>query len=329
MTTPPDDPINEKDQSLESFLNQKKIRAKRWKDPISEGLGIDVFIDYPDAETNNFIHDFYAVAKTVYKWLFDNTAIPDEAGFFCFLYEKLEFVLLHVTEEETILKELEIVDFLPPEQSFFLNSLEYLISSLNGSPVSDFPMHITKPKSLHLSWINQKIIDLIEDRFMFHEDYVFIYMERINGYRTRFERDMRLRQANSIINYDARGREAAAPRSESIKLMLKKYGFFKLEKVTCLKPGSIDKLISLMITNGAPYFVAMFEYLGFLTHLSREYGMTQYKIAQILGRSFGVSQEQVKKNHNVLNGTKSTEMKRRYTAWQHRDSVKKDYQDLK
>lgn len=328
MTTFPDDPINKKDQGLESFLNQKKIRAKRWKDPVSEGLGFDVFIDYPDAETNNFIHEFYDVNKTIYKWLFDNTTIPDEAGFFCFLYEKLEFILLHVTEEEPILKELDIVDFLPPEQCFFLNSLEYLISSLNGSPVSDFPMHVIKPKSLNLAWINQKIIDLIEDRFMFHEDYVFIHMERIYGYRTRFERDMRLRQANSIINYDTKG-EAAASRSESIKLMLTEYGFFKLEKVRCLKPGSIDRLISLMITNGAPYFVAMFKYLDFLKHLSYEYGFTQYKIAQILGKSFGVSQEQVKKNHNVLNGTKSTEMKRRYTAWQHLDSVKKDYQDLK
>ncbi len=109
---------------------------------------------------------------------------------------------------------------------------------------------------------------------------------------------------------------------------LDKYGFFKLPMVKKLSDEGKGKLLELISSNELPYCIALFDYLGFIKHLDKEHFNTNYKRNKEISNWLNASEDSVKKNINVLD--KGSEvMKRRYTSHIHKDTVKKDYQELK
>ena len=117
-------------------------------------------------------------------------------------------------------------------------------------------------------------------------------------------------------------------KSEELKVNLIKYGFFELPKVKVLSPKNQSKLFEKLNTNVSPYIIAMFDYLGFLKHLTMEYSMTKAKINDTIGKMLDIDPRTVKGNINVLTDY-SEEKKVRYTSHKHKETVINDYNLLK
>lgn len=117
-------------------------------------------------------------------------------------------------------------------------------------------------------------------------------------------------------------------KTEKLKQELGKFGFFELSKVKQLSEPNKQSLIELLSTNGLPYGIAMFEFLGFLKHLKAEHFKTDKELFQVVAKCFGSAERAVKGNIYVLND-QSKEDRTRYTADQHKQTVKKDYEKLK
>ena len=111
---------------------------------------------------------------------------------------------------------------------------------------------------------------------------------------------------------------------------LNQYEFFELEKVKCLSQQGKDSLIEKISDSGLPYVIAMFDYLQFISFLEKQYFETKYKLHIEVSKWFDSDKEgrAVKGNiSSLLNN--STENKNRYTAYQHTEKVKNDYEQLK
>lgn len=108
------------------------------------------------------------------------------------------------------------------------------------------------------------------------------------------------------------------------------YGFLDLPKVACLTEESQAKLIEKITGQKVPYAVAMFNYLGFIKHLQDHHVKTKdqlyRKISKLLDSD--IDGRAVKGNIASLS-TYSEENKERYTAYQHTETVKNDYEALK
>lgn len=119
-------------------------------------------------------------------------------------------------------------------------------------------------------------------------------------------------------------------KTDKLKAELGKYGFFELPMVKQLSEPNKQSLIELISTNGLPYSIAMFEFLGFLKHIEKEHFKLKYKMNKEVAKWFNSDKEgrSVKGNISSLS-VKSTENKSKYTAHTHKENVKTDYQKLK
>lgn len=117
-------------------------------------------------------------------------------------------------------------------------------------------------------------------------------------------------------------------KTDKFKSELDKYGFFELPKVKQLSEPNKQSLIELISSNPMPYGIAMFDFLGFLNHLTARHFTTGTKLFKEVAKWFEVADRSVKGNIGVLNEV-SGEDRRRYTADQHKQTVQKDYQKLK
>lgn len=119
-------------------------------------------------------------------------------------------------------------------------------------------------------------------------------------------------------------------KTDKLKAALGKYGFFELPKVKQLSEPNKQNLVELISTNGLPYSIAMFEYLGFLKHIENEHFKTKYELNKEVAKWFNSDKEgrAVKGNISSLSDY-STENKSKYTAHIHKENVKTDYQKLK
>ena len=119
-------------------------------------------------------------------------------------------------------------------------------------------------------------------------------------------------------------------KTDKLKAELIKYGFFELLKVKQLSEPNKQSLVELISTNGLPYSIAMFDFLGFLKHIESEYFKTKYKLNIEVAKWFNSDKDgrAVKGNISSLSDY-STENKSKYTAHTHKETVKKDYQKLK
>ena len=76
--------------------------------------------------------------------------------------------------------------------------------------------------------------------------------------------------------------------------------------------------------NGLPYAIAMFDYLQFIPFLEKQYFNTKYKLYIEVSKWFGSDKEGRAVRGNISSLLKNTtENKNRYTAYQHKENVKK------
>lgn len=115
-------------------------------------------------------------------------------------------------------------------------------------------------------------------------------------------------------------------KADILKENLQKGGFFNLEKVQSLSEIGQNELIKLLSDNEMPYGIAMFDYLGFCVFLDKEKG-TKYKTNHFLSKLYNKKAKdgtQAKHYRNSLINNKS-----RYTSYLHKETVAKDYEQLK
>lgn len=111
---------------------------------------------------------------------------------------------------------------------------------------------------------------------------------------------------------------------------LHEYGFFELSKVRELASYKIKDLVDLIRKNSIPYKIAMFEYLGFIELIDKRLNRIITKRNRVISKWFNSD-----KNGRTVKGNisslfaKSNEDKERYTAHLHKQTVEKDYQNLK
>ena len=124
--------------------------------------------------------------------------------------------------------------------------------------------------------------------------------------------------------------EIKLTKAQKLKAVFISYGFTELKLVKCLSEDLQEKLIGLISNNSLPYKIAMLDYLGFIKHLSSTHFPTKYKLNKEVSDWFNSDKggRAVKANlSSLLKNT--TENKDRYTAYQHKETVIKDYQLLK
>ena len=119
-------------------------------------------------------------------------------------------------------------------------------------------------------------------------------------------------------------------KTDNLKAELGKYGFFELPKVKLLSEVNKQRLVELVSTNGLPYSIAMFDFLGFLKHIGAEHFKTKSKLNREVAKWFHSDKEgrAVKGNISSLSAY-SKENKEKYTAHTHKETVITDYQKLK
>jgi hypothetical protein len=117
-------------------------------------------------------------------------------------------------------------------------------------------------------------------------------------------------------------------KTDKLKTVLGKYGFFELPIVKQLSEPNQQRLIELISTNDLPYSIAMLEYSGLLKHLKLEHFKTDNKLFIEVAKWFDVTDRAVKGNIYVLNPI-SKENRARYTAHLQKETAQKDYEGLK
>lgn len=119
-------------------------------------------------------------------------------------------------------------------------------------------------------------------------------------------------------------------KTDKLKVELSNYGFFELPKVKKLSEPNKQSLIELISTNGLPYSIAMFDFLGFLKHIETQHFETKDKRNKEVAKWFNSDKEgrSVKGNISSLSEN-SNEDKSKYTAHTHKETVITDYQKLK
>ena len=119
-------------------------------------------------------------------------------------------------------------------------------------------------------------------------------------------------------------------KSEILRQNLNQNGFFELEKVKVLSVKSQNLLIDKIIQSKLPYVIAMFEYLLFIKYLEKERFPTKYKLHIEVSKWFSRDKDGRAVRGNLCSlSSNTTESKSRYTAIQYKESVIKDYEQLK
>ena len=100
--------------------------------------------------------------------------------------------------------------------------------------------------------------------------------------------------------------------------------------MSCLSSDGTEKLFALITGNDLPYCIAMFEFLGFITHLKNEYFNTKSILNKEISNWFNSDKDgrAVKGNISTLSEY-STEDRTKYTAHLHKEKVQNDYEKLK
>lgn len=115
---------------------------------------------------------------------------------------------------------------------------------------------------------------------------------------------------------------------EQLKSLLAAFGFFELPFLKELTNTGQARLLDLLTAAPLPYKIAMFDFIGFLSHVEKHHVKTKNELHQKVAKMIGSTGRAVKGNINVLNEN-SKEDRSKYTAHLHKDKVKTDYQNLK
>ncbi len=114
--------------------------------------------------------------------------------------------------------------------------------------------------------------------------------------------------------------------STKLKSALGNYGFFDLPKIIALTDVNQHQLVASIAGNPVPYKIAMFNYLGFLKHLEKNYFHVKYQLHDKLAEIIDSSGRIVRGNINSLMD-QSQEDKTRFKSWKYIDTVENDYKD--
>ncbi|MFY0673529.1 MAG: hypothetical protein JXQ87_08990 [Bacteroidia bacterium] len=116
-------------------------------------------------------------------------------------------------------------------------------------------------------------------------------------------------------------------KAEILKPKFKEFGFMKWPKVEVLTESSQNELIKLIAENKTPYKIAMLNEIECQKYLLSNYFQSNNELFKAIGKWFNVAERTIKGNFNVLSEL-STDNKERYTSYNYKEKVKKDYQSL-
>ncbi len=114
-----------------------------------------------------------------------------------------------------------------------------------------------------------------------------------------------------------------------LKTNLQEHDFYKLDKVSHLDPDNRQELLKIICNNKLPYNIAMFDYLGLLSQLSKTHYPKKVDLYKEISKWFNSDKagRTVKGNINSLSDN-TTEDKSRYTAHLHKEKVEIDFNRL-
>lgn len=145
--------------------------------------------------------------------------------------------------------------------------------------------------------------------------------------------ELRNKHPEAFRNFDKcelKEHEQAETKTDKLKAVLGKYGFFELPKVKPLSEPNKVKLVELLNEKGLPYSIAMFDFLGYLKHLQDNHFPIKKILFKEVAKWFNSDKEGRAVKGNISSLLKNTtENKDRYTAHLHKETVQKDYQALK
>lgn len=121
--------------------------------------------------------------------------------------------------------------------------------------------------------------------------------------------------------------ESLETKSEKLGKNIIGYGFLSLSKISVLSEKAKDQLIVSIATNSIPYAIAMFDFLGFIKHLTDNYFKSKYQLHKEVSKWFN-SDSDGRYIRGLLNHLHKKDSKR-YTAHQHIKKVEEDYNNLK
>ena len=108
-----------------------------------------------------------------------------------------------------------------------------------------------------------------------------------------------------------------------------KYAFTELPKLKALTQRQVLILLTKMLAKQTPYIIAMLSFLEYDSHLKHRYRMTKENIYKHVSEALNnIGPRQIKGNFLVLNES-SKENVERYTSYQFKDDVIKDYENIK
>ncbi|WP_150452566.1 hypothetical protein [Arenibacter lacus] len=138
-------------------------------------------------------------------------------------------------------------------------------------------------------------------------------------------------QADSLATSTKEVAQPVKTLTEILNDNLSKHNFFKLEKVKNLTEENQAHLVEKISNNRLPYAIAMLDHLEFIDYLWRnEFNYNKTTLNKEISKWFKSDKDgrTVRGNINSLSES-SKENTSRYTAYLHKETVIKDYEQLK
>lgn len=108
---------------------------------------------------------------------------------------------------------------------------------------------------------------------------------------------------------------------------VKDFTFFDMPMVAKLTEEAKYRLAYLIVSNDAPYSIAMLYHIGYYSHLEKFYHFNKGQCHDHVSKLLNIERRTCIGNRNVLNpGSKDDKLK--YTSWKLLDDVQKDYNNL-
>lgn len=308
---------------LSGFLEPGSINYKLFvsERTLISGGGKSDFLKftYPNAKINEHLY-YLLTHKECFKGLFD----PLE--FFNLIYEQLELILNNLYSLDEVASYLYDGTKETRSNYFMLGCINYLICRLNKSDWMLPPYDYDKGNGLEVSF-------LLEDFLLTHlvgkiEDLYAVLSTDTSWICNLYEflpneYELRLGVKNKVPTQTKK----EETRSEKLYKQFQQFGLFDLPRVDPLTGESKRRLIELIATKKMPYIIALFDHIGFISHLDKNHFKTKEKRNQKISEWFEADKEgrTVKGNINSLVNRTT----KRYTAYQYQEQVQKDLNNLK
>lgn len=306
---------------LSGFLKAKKIKYKLF---VSEN---NSKFTYPHAEIDS--HLYYLLTRE--KYFID---LFDPLEYFNTLYKQAELIFNNlncVSEVSSYLyrgKE-------DRKNYFLMGSMHYLLCHLNHSLWMLPPYNFAEPSSCKsrkledfLMDIEDKINDLYDTLTKDTNNDPGVYEFLPNQFELKYGKKTNSKiSLNAIVDLDSNVNEES--KSDKLKRQLEKFGFFNLPKVIRLSAEGRKKLIEFISSDKQPYGIAMFDYLGFIDHLSREHFRTIEKRDLEISRWFNPKSLDETNISGLIRSLVKKPSDGRFRAHLKNEQVQKDYQSLK